>query len=334
LTAEAPPGPALVLGANGQDGSYLAEVLIERGWRVVGAARQPASRWVAHPAYRHVALDIGDAAALSALLQTERPSRVFALAAIHGSSGHAYEAEWRSALDVNVGSVHTCLEYMRVTDPDCRLFLASSLKAFGENPPAVIDESSPRVSSCLYAMTKNAATDLIYYYRLRHGLWAFIGWLFNHDSPRRPADYFLPRLAAQLAAHLAKAPAPPPLASVDFWCDWGSSLDYMRAVAELAELDTPHDVVMATGSPVYAGELARALGDLVGVSATAWLRTLSNARPKTRGAPAFRADTARLRSLVGEPQRQALDVVLWILRERHGLAVERADLSLSGRSGS
>ena len=145
------------------------------------------------------------------------------------------------------GSIHACLEYVRTSAPDCRLFLASSVKAFGANPPPVIDERTPHVSACLYAITKNAAADLVSYYRETHGVWAFAGYLFNHDSPRRPGDYFLPRLTEQLAAHLKGAPRPPPLASVDFWCDWGSAREYMQSVVGLTELPEPHDVVLATG---------------------------------------------------------------------------------------
>ncbi len=190
---------ALVLGVNGQDGSYLAEVLIERGYDVTGVARQAASRWVDPKRFRYIALDIAEAAALDALLAEIRPDEIYAMAAVHGSSGYAYEAGWRAALAVNVGSVHTCLEHMRMRSKHARLFYPSSLKAFGAHPPHCISETTPRVSDCLYSITKNAATELIRYYRTHHGAFACVGYYFNHDSPRRPDSYFLPRLAARIA---------------------------------------------------------------------------------------------------------------------------------------
>ena len=154
---------ALVLGVNGQDGSYLAEILIERGYHVTGAASQTTSRWVDPDRFHYVALDVADGLALDALLAEELPSEIYHMAAIHGSAGHVYEARWREALALNVGSVHTCLEHIRNRSRDTRLFYPSSLKAFGTSPPPRIDENTPRVSSCLYSITKNAATDLIQY---------------------------------------------------------------------------------------------------------------------------------------------------------------------------
>jgi GDPmannose 4,6-dehydratase len=315
---------ALVLGSNGQDGSYLADVLLERGCEVTGVARQTQSRWVNHPRFHHVQLDLGDADALAGLLGEVHPDCIYALAAVHGSAGFSYEPIWGAALDVNLKSVHTCLEHIRTRNSDARLFVASSLKAFGDAPPAVIDESTPRVSSCLYGITKNAAADLVAYYRARHGIWAAVGWLFNHDSPRRPDDYFLPRLTAQLAAHLHGERATEPLMTLDFWCDWGSSLEFMAAAASLLELDHPRDVAMASGAPIHAERLAVALSEAAGVETRAWANTLAEA-PAGAGlsGPPYRARIALLRQLVGAPASDGLDVALWILRERHGVDLRR-----------
>src|SRR4051794_15761373 len=97
---------ALVLGVNGQDGSYIGEVLLERGYAVTGAARQETSRWIDPSRYSYVRLDVADAEALDALLARTMPDQIYHMAAIHGSAGYAYEASWRQALAVNVGSVH------------------------------------------------------------------------------------------------------------------------------------------------------------------------------------------------------------------------------------
>jgi len=314
----------LILGSNGQDGSYMAEVLLGQGRDVVGVARQDQSRWVSHPRFRHVQLDLADAEGLGRLLQEVGPARIHALAAVHGSSGYAYEPSWRDALNVNVGSVHTCLEHIRSRDPQARLFMASSLKAFGEPPPPIIDESTPRRSTCLYGITKNAAAELVEYYRSRHGVWASIGYFFNHDSPRRPADYFLPRLVAQLAAHLNGEAQTAPVWTLDFWCDWGSSLEFMSAAARLIELDAPDDVVMASGVVLHAAELADSLTHAAGVELGDWLQcTTPRSTERTPPSPAFRARLDRLRLLAEAPKSDGLDVALWILRERHGIDLPR-----------
>jgi GDPmannose 4,6-dehydratase len=309
---------ALVLGVNGQDGSYIAEVLLERGHSVIGVARQEASRWVDparfQPArFQYARLDAADADALDGLLSRTMPNQIFHMAVVHGSAGHVYEAVWRQALALNVGSVHTCLEHMRRRDPSARLFYPSSLKAFGDPPPAEIDEASPRVASCLYSITKNAATDLIQQYRMRHGIWAVTGYYFNHDSPRRPGSYFLPRLAAQLAAALRHDATAPRVASLDFWCDWGSSREFMELTVDLLSLDAPRDVVIATGRPIFAADLAFTLAEELGVAPLA-------PRGPTTGKPPVRARIDELRRATGRvPRHGALDVARWILAECHGL---------------
>ena len=311
---------ALILGVNGQDGSYIADVLLERGVKITGVGRQPLSRWIDPARFDYIHLDAADADALDGLLARVMPDHIYHMAAIHGSAGHAYETVWRQALALNVGSVHTCLEHMRLRSPSTRLFYPSSLKVFGNPPPAEIDEATPRIGSCLYSITKNAATDLIHYYRAQYSAWACVAYYFNHDSPRRPDSYFLPRLAEQIAASLQPGEATPGVASLDFWCDWGSSREFMELTVDLLGLDAPRDVIMATGRPVYAADLARDLAESVGAD-------LPSLPPPAATAPPIRARLEALHTAVGRlPRRSALDVAQWILAERHGILSERDGL--------
>jgi GDPmannose 4,6-dehydratase len=304
---------ALVLGVNGQDGSYLAEILIQRGYSVTGVGRQTASRWVDPDLFHYIALDAAEWPGLDVALAEAMPDEIYHFAAIHGSAGHSYEAGWRDALALNVGSVHTCLEHIRNRRRDTRLFYPSSLKVFGASPPALIDEDTPRLSNCLYSITKNAATDLIHYYRREHDIWGSIGYYFNHDSPRRPDSYFLPRLANRIAAQLGQRPVVPDVLTLDFWCDWGSSKEFMELTADLLQADGPGDVVIATGQPVHAAALAAELAQSVGVASP------DKAEIEYGEAP-FRADLTRLHGAIGRlPSQRAIDVAGWILRERHGI---------------
>jgi GDPmannose 4,6-dehydratase len=315
---------ALVLGVNGQDGSYIADVLLQRGDTVTGVGRQSASRWVDPTRFNYIQLDATDANALAALLALTMPDQIYHMAAVHGSAGHAYEAVWGQALTLNVGSVHTCLEHMRRRSPATRLFYPSSLKVFGNPPPAEIDEATPRVASCLYSITKNAASELIHYYRAHHDCWACVSYYFNHDSPRRPDTYFLPRLTAQIAASLHKDEPALGVATLDFWCDWGSSREFMEMTVDLMGLDVPQDVVMATGRPVYAADLARALAESVGAE-------LPPLPSRTQDAPPVRARLEGLHRAIGRlPRNGALDVASWILADRHALAPRTLD-KVTGR---
>src|SRR5690606_10077599 len=107
--------------------------------------------------------DLTEAGALAAALARIAPDRIYHVAALHGASGFVYEDKWQDALAVNLGTVHLCLEHIRLRSPATRLLYASSLKSFGSPPPPVIVETAPRRSNCLYSITKNAATDLVEY---------------------------------------------------------------------------------------------------------------------------------------------------------------------------
>ncbi len=309
-SASEPSSLALVLGGNGQDGGYLAEALLARGERVLSLARQPGSRWVAPGAgFTYQALDLTDRAALAAVLRRHRPARIFHLAAVNGSAGYSYEAGWQEALAVNVASVHTCLEHIRTAAPDTRLFYASSLKAFGDPPPAVVAEATPRRSTCLYGITKNAGTDLVRHYRAKHGVWASVGYFCNHDSPRRPDSFFIPRLINHLLGQLPGHQPSPPVASLDFWCDWGSAQEFMQLAADLMDAAAPGDAVFASGHPVHAAALAAELAADLGLPAPD--------SPRSEPAPPFRADLSGLLAMAGRlPQLDGFAVARWMLRER------------------
>jgi GDPmannose 4,6-dehydratase len=308
---------SLILGVNGQDGSYLAEQLLCRGHDVTGVGRQALSRWVDPSRFRYVPLDIMNYAALDQLLDALRPEQIYHLAASHGPAGHTYETVWREALTVNLGTLHVCLEHLRSRPLETRLFYPSSLKAFGSHPPPVIAEQSPRVSDCLYSVTKNAACDLVQYYRTHHHCRASVGFFFNHDSPRRPDTYFLPRLAAKLAAKLQGTDGPA-LATLDFWCDWGDAREFMGLVAELMQRQQPDDLVFATCKPLFAATLADCLSRAMGLGG-------GSIAPASQ--PPFRADVSRMISVLGRsPRRDGLDVARWILRDSYGIEINpRAD---------
>ena len=312
---------ALVIGVNGQDGSYLAGHLLAQGWDVTGLGRQPASRYVAdQKGFRYAELDLTRPRALAELLQDSRPDRIYHVAAIHGAAGFIYEDTWQDALAVNLGTVQVCLEYIRLTVPAARLLYASSLKAFGARPPAVINEETPRLSTCLYSITKNAATDLIGYYRKQHGARATVLYLFNHESPRRPGHFVLPRMVQLLAQSIGGASPAGSLRSLDFMCDWGSSAEYMELGSRLLEDERNQDYVMATGRTWTGEEFITALFERAGLD---WRRHVTlEQSPSDTAVTSYKAEMARMAGVLGHgPRQSAIDVAAWILRENHGLEI-------------
>ena len=308
---------ALVLGVNGQDGSYLAESLLRRGWLVHGAGRQDRSRWLAADEnFDYHSLDIGDLAALSALLKELQPDFVCHLAAVHGAAGFAYEDQWQAAHAVNTLSVHAVLEHLRRDAPRASLIYGSSSKVFGPVPPPLVSEATPRLSTCIYSTTKNAATDLINYYRSRHGLRASSVWLFNHESARRSGEYFVPRIVEILANSICEPGFCGSIVTLQFFCDWGDAAEYMDLIAGLAETSAGNDLILASGSTWHAEAFVDQLFRNYGLR---WQdHMVETLAPPGESQPAWRADVSALaRHCSRTPQRNILQVCDDILRSNH-----------------
>ncbi len=320
---------ALVVGVNGQDGSYLAEHLVDLGWQVWGIGRQMESRYVPQGTnFQYQKLDLTQGAALSALLNDVRPERIYYLAAVHGASGFVYEDKWQNALQVNLGNVHICLEYMRLQAPSCRLLYASSLKAFGATPPKVVSEKSLRISTCLYSITKNSARDLIDYYRKTHDVRGSVLYLLNHDSPRRPRHFFIPKITDILAAAMkGEIDQKQSVYTLDFACDWGSAAEFMQIGQRILEHDANEDYVLATGHTWIGSEIVDTIFSAAGLD---WRRYVEASVPATsQEIQTYRADTTHLRNNIGVvPKLSAVDVVSWILEEDYGLKLVHDPIGL------
>ena len=307
----------VVLGVNGQDGSYLAEHLLMRGYAVTGCGRQPQSRYIPPGGrYTYRALDAGNLDALSALLLGIKPAAIFHFAAVHGPAGFGYEAVWQDVQRVNTGAVQAVLEYMRTQDPTCRLIYASSAKVFGDKMPARIDEATPRVSTCLYSISKNAAHALIDYYRAHHSAKANVMYLFNHESSRRQPQYFVPKLVQILADAVSGAGGRTELATLAFHCNWGSAREYMDICIDLMESGLQGDYILAHDVTWFGRDMASALFSRYGLAAAEHI----SEQFTTPLSPSefFQPSNAALeRDLNRKPRQGILDVCEDILRLNH-----------------
>jgi GDPmannose 4,6-dehydratase len=296
---------ALVLGCNGQDGSFLVEHLLRRGFGVSGASRQERPRWNAGR-FDYVALDLRRADALRDLLDRLRPKLIFHVAAVHGEAGSRYEAIWQDMLAVNVGATHVCLEYLRTRCPHGGLVYAGSAKIFGPAYPRLISERSRARSSCLYTVAKNASRDLIACYRCDHGIKASVLHLFNHESERRPPSFFIPTLVGALDRVLSGAKAKVEIDTLQFYCDWGSAEEYMDIATDVAERALGNDVIVATGHTWLAADLARELFARHGLD---YRRHLAERGVRREHLQPFRVSVNKLRALIGRvPTLGAVDV--------------------------
>ena len=311
----------MVLGVNGQDGSYLAEELLRAGYTVIGVGRQRrASYTPASDKFFYVCQDLTDCVAMAELLRETRPDAMYHMAAVHGAAGFFYEERGVEVLQVNTVLVEILLEYLRKERGAATLTCAGSAKQFGETPSgAIIHEASPRSSECLYSISKNATNDLIRYYRNRYGLRAGMIYYWNHESSRRQSSYFIPILVNALAAAVSGEKGKTAIRTLDFLCDWGDAEEYMHLTRLLAETAPDRDVIMATGRTCSARNLAESLFSLFGKKMAEHMDCLEiTLQPESVLPPShWKVDTSNLRRLIGKtPSVRIEDVCLRMLADR------------------
>lgn len=240
---------ALVTGVTGQDGSYLAELLLAKGYTVVGTTRHGdrASAWrIAHLERLELCvLDLLDPDAVRTLVARLRPAEVYHLAA-----ASRVDASWErpmEALSANAGSTVHLMEALRREAPGARLVVASSCEIFGRPSRWPQSEETPLAPASPYGVSKAAAYWLVANYRESHRLHAASAILFNHESPRR-GEAFVTRKISLAVARIACGQAQRlTLGNLEGRRDWGFAGDYVEALWRMAQRDQPRDYVIGTG---------------------------------------------------------------------------------------
>jgi len=286
---------ALVTGVGGQDGSYLAELLLDRGYDVVGVVRvgpgdAPNLAAVAGR-IELVEADLLDGDAFEELLRAHAPDELYNLAA-PTFVPRSWERPIETAELVAVG-VATLLEAVRLTRPSLRLFQASSGEIFGEATVRPQIETTRVAPVTPYGAAKAYAHLLVGAYRRRYGLHASCGILYNHESPRRPRG-FLPSKVAHGAAAVSLGVAEElVLGDLDAERDWGYAPDYVDAMWRILQEDEPDDYVVATGEVHSVQALVEAAFAHLGLD---W-------REHVRVDDALKRGAAELHQLVGDASK-------------------------------
>ena len=312
---------SLVLGVNGQDGSYLAESLLARGRRVVGVGRQEASRYVPNSenfSYRQ--LDIANIKELVLLLNELSPKKIFHVAAIHGSHGFNYEEKWLEAHSVNTLTVHAILEYLRCADGDGSLTYLSSSKAFSLPLPALVSETAERKSSCIYSITKNTATDLVHYYRATHGVSANVLWTFNHESIRRGEEYFIPKIVNCLASAIENPGHNEEIFTLNFHTDWSDAAELMDIAIIASDIYSREDFILASGETTFARDLVKLIFAKFGLDYRNHVTEKNQGEFAVAG---WRADINKMNSMLKrKPTISIYDTCLKMLESKYGYDCE------------
>jgi len=243
---------AMITGITGQDGSYLAELLLEKGYRVVGLKRRTSTicteRINAIYDHKNFVLryfELNDTGCMWRLLKEYKPDEIYNLAA-QSHVRVSFEVP-ESTTDTIVMGTLRLLEAVRHVVPNARFYQASSSEMFGDNPENPQDESTALSPASPYACAKVYAHHLVRNYRESYGLHASSGILFNHESPRR-GETFVTRKITMAAARIKLGLQNKLyLGNLDAQRDWGFAGDYVKMMWLMLQQDTPDDYVVATG---------------------------------------------------------------------------------------
>ncbi|MFH1269163.1 MAG: GDP-mannose 4,6-dehydratase [Planctomycetota bacterium] len=260
---------ALITGITGQDGAYLAELLLEKGYEVHGMVRRASTESferIDHLGDRvtlHQA-DLLDQLSIVNLIQTVRPREVYNLAA-----QSFVPTSWLQPLltgEFTALGVARMLEAVRLVDPKIRFYQASSSEMFGRVQEEPQTEKTPFWPRSPYGVAKVYGHWITVNYRESYDIFACSGILFNHESPRRGKEFVTRKTTdsvARIKLGLQKKLA---LGNLDAKRDWGFAGDYVRAMWLMLQQDGPDDYVVATGRQHSVGELVELAFDCVGLN--------------------------------------------------------------------
>jgi GDPmannose 4,6-dehydratase len=256
---------ALVIGAAGQDGSYLSEQLKVDGAEVFGLTRQGLTGPIAVDGSPVM---LTDRAAMTRLIEHGAFQQIYYLAAYHHSAEDRVESEIdvvRRSFAVHVDGLLNVLEVLAATRSRAALFYAASSHVFGIVTEAPQTEFTALAPICPYGISKTAGVQLCRLYRSEHGVRASVGFLFNHESPRRPPR-FLSRKVARAVIEIRRGQRRDlTLGDLEAEADWGYSPEYTDAMRRILALDEPGDYVIASGRAACVREFVAAAFERLGL---------------------------------------------------------------------
>lgn len=245
---------ALITGITGQDGSYLAELLLERGYEVHGIVRRVALEDPEHRLWRlrHLrdriilhSASLESYASIFKVVDDIKPDECYHLAA-QSFVSYSFEDEF-STINTNINGTHYVLSAIKQNAPKCKFYFAASSEMFGHVRETPQNELTPFYPRSPYGISKVAGFDLTRNYREAYGIFAASGILFNHESPRRGFEFVTRKITdgvAKIKLGLAKEIK---LGNLDAQRDWGFSGDYVQAMWQMLQQKEPEDFVIATG---------------------------------------------------------------------------------------
>ena len=263
---------ALITGITGQDGSYLAELLLSKGYEVHGILRRVALMDPEHRLWRirHIkdrlnlhAASIENFASIFSVIESVKPDECYHLAA-QSFVSYSFEDEF-STLNANINGAHYVLAALRKKAPSCRFFFAASSEMYGNATHTPQNEDVPFRPRSSYGISKVAGYHLTANYRDAHNMYAVSGISFNHESPRRGFEFVTRKVTRSLAHIRLGLSNELRLGNLEARRDWGFAGEYTEAMWLMLQQDQPEDCVIATGKTHSVRELVQCAFECVGL---------------------------------------------------------------------
>jgi GDPmannose 4,6-dehydratase len=311
---------ALITGITGQDGSYLAELLLDKGYEVHGVVRRSSTMnrgridhlEHAHPSHLENARftlqygDMTDSGGLNRLVMAVQPDEIYNLAAQSQVHISFDQPEYTGNTD-GLGTTRL-LEAIRATGRPTRFYQASSSEMFGLTPPPQ-NETTPFHPRSPYAVAKLYAHWMTVNYREAYGIFACNGILFNHESPRRGENFVTRKVTRGIAAILAGRSQGLRLGNLDAKRDWGHARDYVEAMWLMLQQDAPDDYVIATGKQRSVRQLVEMAFDMVGLDWQDYVE-IDKAYFRPADVPDLCGDWSKARSRLGWRPRTSFEEMI------------------------
>lgn len=292
---------ALITGINGQDGSYLAELLLARGYDVIGLVREDAGDRLGRIQHLRSQIEIIagsllDDALLRRTLEQYRPKEIYNFAARASSSQLLTDPTLTA--EYNGLAVVRLLEAIRAVDPSIRFCQASSSEMFGTVSQSPQTELTPFRPRNPYGVAKLFAHGMVGTYRENFGVFGCSAILFNHESPRRGPEFVTRKITMGVARIRAGLSRSLPLGDLDVTRDWGFAGDYVRAMWQMLQAEAADDYVVATGVSHSVRDFCELAFAHIGLDYRAYVQTDPRAWRAPESLP-FVGDAAKARRVLG-----------------------------------
>ncbi|MFP4577763.1 MAG: GDP-mannose 4,6-dehydratase [Coleofasciculus sp.] len=262
---------ALICGVSGQDGAYLAKLLLNEGYSVCGTSRdaqmssfQNLVRLGIRDQVKLESAALTDFRSVLQVLMKNQPDEVYNLAG-QSSVGLSFEQPVETLESISIGTLNL-LEAIRFTGEPIKFYNAGSSECFGDIGTEAADETTPFRPRSPYAVAKSAAFWQVANYREAYGLFACSGILFNHESPLRPKRFVTQKIVAAVSRIAQGSQEKLYLGNVEIKRDWGWAPEYVEAMYKILQQEEPDDYVIATGESYTLEEFVVAAFDSVGLN--------------------------------------------------------------------